>query len=192
MIDVKTLFNKTLNELDARINSGDEYSLLMTAGLLRKLLVDGENSLVHQIDKNRKKLSFHVNIRQPLHRRVPTVFTENDLLTYSWLAESGFNPDTANTKRDYNPQHIGLDKFLGQVVIYTKGQEITVRDLIKHISDKEGAVHKQRKPLSSDEIKNILLRELGNYLSIYNIPAGLSTLKTISIIVKRDLSKLQD
>ena len=40
-MDVEELFINTLHDLELRISSSDEYSVLMAAALLRKLLVDG-------------------------------------------------------------------------------------------------------------------------------------------------------
>lgn len=191
MINIKTLFNKTLDEIDEKIANGNEYNILMLAALIRKLLIDGENSLIHQIDKKGQKLEFYANVRKPLHERMPTIFKNRDLTAYMWFAENGLNPDTANKRNGFNPKLLNLDEFLGLAVIYVKGQKITVRDLIKHMSDKEGAVHKQKQPLSLDEIKNILLKELADYIDINSIAAGLNTLKAIAIIVKRDLSKFK-
>lgn len=192
MIDTQQLFNKTLDEIELRIQSDNEYDTLMISPLLRKLLVDGENSLISQIDKNKKPLRFRVNIREPLHKRVPFLFkNENSTNEYSWISGDGFNPDTTLNLRGYNPQEVNLVDFLKQVVIYTSGTEITVRDLIKHLSDKEGGVHKQRKSYGEEEFKNILLTHLGNLIGINNIPSGLIMLRTIAIIVVRDLSSFK-
>jgi hypothetical protein len=188
MIDIQILFDRTLEELEKKTKANDEYELLMTTPLLRKLLIDGNNSLVSQINKKGKKLRFSVNVREPLHKRVPSVFTPEDLQTYFWFAKSGLDPEIADKFRNYNLQQLSFDDFLQQVVIYAKGQEITVRDLIKHLSDKEGGIHKQRKKLVQTEVKNIILQELGETIGINNLPAGLSTLRSINAIVIRNLS----
>jgi hypothetical protein len=188
MIDIQNLFDGTLDELEKRVDTNDEYEILMVSPLLRKILIDGDNSLICQLNKKGRKLRFNVNVREPLHIRVPSIFTNEDLKTYSWLALDGFNPDTADKGRDYSPQSLSLDDFLKQIVIYTKSMEISVRDLIKHVSDKEGGVHRQRKDLREDEVKNILLADLGDLIGFNNLSAGLVTLRTIGIVVARDLS----
>jgi hypothetical protein len=190
MIDQQELFVKTLEELNNRIQANDPYNILMAAGLLRKLLIDGENSLIYQINKNEQSIKFHTNVKTPLHIRNPLLFTKEDLIAYSWFAEDGLNPDTADKTRNFNPQHLTLKEFLEYVVIYTEGQKITIRYLIEYIANKEGAIHRQKKQLHRKDIKSQLLNDLGNSLHIKNLPIGLSTLKTIAIIAHRDLSKL--
>jgi len=111
-INAQELFDKTVEELEQRTKSNDQYDILMTAFLLRKLLLDGSNSLISQINKNGKQFRFSVNIREPLHKRIPSIFTENDLATYSWLAEDGFNPDSAKEIKDYCPRTLNIDEFL--------------------------------------------------------------------------------
>jgi len=190
-MDNKELFLKTLDELESRIKSKDTYDILMSAGLLRKLILDGKNSLATQVKKPGERLTFNVNYKEPLHIRKPVVFKERDLNTYKWLIEEGINPDKADKTRDYNPQSLDLDKFLKYVVIFVSGKEITIKELIRHLANKEGAIHKQRRPLISlNEAKNILLRELGEAIKVKNIPAGISTLKGIGEVVLNSLRAL--
>lgn len=191
-MNVQQLFNGTLEELNVRISKGSEYDILLLSGLLRKLLVDGDASLIYQLKKKGESIKFRVNIREPLHRRMPNLFTSSDLITYSWLCESGLNPDIADQRREYNPQEVSLDNFLKIVVIFTKGQEITIKQLITHLANKEGGIHKQRRKFSIEEWKNLLLKELSELIGISNLPAGLNTLKTIAIIVSRDLEKYKN
>ncbi len=188
MFDTQVLFNRTIKELAEKNKANDEYELLMTTHLLRKLLIDGDNSLISQINKKGKKIRFRVNVRKPIHKRFPNIFTSSDLKSYMWFALDGFDPETADTSRSFNPVELTYDAFLKQVVIYVNGNEITVRDLIKHLSDKEGGVHKQRKELDKSEIKNILLHELGETFGIGNLPSLLSSLRSINRVVIRSLS----
>jgi len=188
-MDAQKLFDKTLDDLSAKLKKGDEYEILMSSSLLRKLLVDGENSLVCQIDKKKRPLRFFVNAREPLHKRIPTLFTDKDLLIYTWFPLDGLNPDTANKERDYNPVWLSFDDFLQQVVIFANGEEITIKELIKHLSDKEGGVHMQRREF---EEKNQMMKELNERFGVGNLPAVLSTLKVIGQIVVRDLALFKD
>lgn len=191
-MNIQQLFNGTLDELNERINKGSEYDILLLSGLLRKLLLDGDASLIYQLKKKGESIKFRVNIREPLHRRMTNLFTPSDLISYSWLCESGLDPDIADKRREYKPQEVSLDTFLKIVVIFTKGQEITIKQLITHLANKEGGIHKQRKKFSIEEWKNLLLKELSELIGIANLPAGFNTLKTIAIIVSRDLEKYKN
>lgn len=73
-MDINKLFSESLEELNIRIQSGKEYDILMTSGILRKILLDGSNSLIYQIDKKGGPIKFSVNLRLPLHRRMPNIF----------------------------------------------------------------------------------------------------------------------
>lgn len=192
-MDINNFFKSSLEELNEKILSGKEYDILMTSGILRKLLLDGDATLIYQIDKKNNPLRFKVNLRLPLHKSMPNLFIEQMLLGYSWFVEDGLNPDTANKNRnDFNLQELTLDEFLKVIVISIHGHDVTIKDLILHFANKEGGIHKQKKPFSEEEQINMLLRQLSNLVGINNLPAGLNTIRAISIIVYRDLSKYKD
>lgn len=184
MFNSQFLFNKTLQDLKSKIDSGDQYDILMASSLIRKLLIDGANSLIYQVGEKDKKISFKVNKKEPLHIRYPKLVQDIKF----WSIENGLDPDVAIQGRDYNPQLLNLDLFLKCPVMFVNGELITIRDLVKHLSDKEGGVHKQKTKIKEEDMKNILLHELGQMININNLPAGLNILRSISIIVYRDLS----
>jgi hypothetical protein len=188
------LFNESLNELENRLRSGKTYDVLMAAGLLRKLLIDAD-PLINQIVK-RERILFLVNVREPLHIRLPQLYLPQDLRTSSWLAKDGLNPDDANKQdRFYNPQTLSLEEFLTCKVIYTRGKTVTVKELIRILSNKEGAVHYQRTlDINNEEdMKALLTRQLSASLWFGNqeIPAAISTFTAICKIVLRDLIKFK-
>lgn len=184
----QTLFNHTVDELEKRSSLNDKYELLMTTPLLRKLLIDGENSLIHQVNKNSQPLLFKINNKEPLHKTAPFLFKPENLKTYFWAIADGLDPVSANKNRQFLPQELSLDNFLKKVVIYAKGNEISIRDLIKHLSDKEGGVHKQKRELDTSEIKNKLLREFENMIEVDNVSIGFITLRAICRVTIRALS----
>lgn len=111
MIEVQYLFDSTIEELERKNGINDEYNLLMTSSLLRKLLIDGDNSLVCQIDKKGKKLRFKVNITEPMHISIPSIFTPEDLKTYYWFAMDGLDPETSPPHL-ISIKEVTLDEFL--------------------------------------------------------------------------------
>ena len=69
-MDAKDLFIHTLNDLEKRVESTDEYDVLMAAALLRKLLVDG-GRLMDQINRaHRLKLRFRISDVSPLEKMI--------------------------------------------------------------------------------------------------------------------------
>lgn len=186
-MDSQYLFNKTLEELKSRIKSTDQYDILMTSGLLRKLLLDGGDSLINQINKGTTKVKFRVNLREPIRIRFPDIIKNVD--SYMWVAREGINPDIADQRsKDYNPKLLNLEEFLKCPVAFNK-QSITIKDLIKFLSNKEGGVHKEIKNVNNEkEIKNILLREMDSFLGFNGMSNSLNILRDVCVIVLRDLS----
>lgn len=73
-------------------------------------------------------------------------------------------------------------------MIHANGQGIRIRELIKHLSDKEGGVHKQRKEIDMSEQKNLLIRHIGETLQIGDTSSVLTTLCAIIRVVIRSLN----
>ena len=69
-MDPEHLFVETLDDLSRRIEPGHpEYDVLMSAALLRKLLLE-EQPLPDQVNRAyRLKLRYIVNVREPIWKR---------------------------------------------------------------------------------------------------------------------------
>jgi hypothetical protein len=123
------LFLLTFEDLEERVALGrGEYDALMSAWLLRKLLLD-EQPLVHRANRSRRlKLKFRMCDDQP-----PAGIE-------GWGPGHFLWPDPEN--QSGRPiVELTLDQFLSRPTLVAFGHIITVRDLIKFMANYEGAVH---------------------------------------------------
>lgn len=169
------LFLNTLGDIESRLETSDEYEILMISGLLRKLILEND-SLVNQINKERKiKIRFLINDKNP-----PSFMSD---LSF-WSIEDGIDPDSVPFN---NVKEINIEGFLQKQVMLINGQIITVKDLIKHMANVEGAVH----PGLPKTDKEKLLKELGETFGIGGLPAGIRLLKAISRVILKGLQPLK-
>jgi hypothetical protein len=133
-VDRDRLSLETLQDLDTRSAGGaTEYEVLRSAVLLRQLLLD-QSPLVHQVNRDRKTpITFRVNVRDPTWKiaRSPQ--------PSFWTRQDGFDPDTSLTV----PQiaNLNLPAFLSQVILVSRGTELTVKDVIRQVAHIVGGVH---------------------------------------------------
>lgn len=172
------LFKCTLEDIEKRLESRNEYKILMISALLRKLLLDGD-PLVHQINReHRMQLTFLVN-----DRGVPT----GKLAPMFWSIEDGLDPDTSVPHLN-NPVGKNLDGFLKVPVILFQGKTITVKDVILHMAHVEGAIHSGMP--KSDEEK--VLKYLEENLGVGGLPAGIRLLRAIARVTIKGLQPLKN
>lgn len=119
------LFLYKLQELRAKSGAqGDvdnRFDLLHAMGILRGLLIDGDNLLIDVNRDHRIKLKFEIS--QP-----PNLIIE--LLHWNLIPEVNGNPVIIN-----------LGNFLSTVPLIVKFKRYSVRDIIVSCSNKFGAVH---------------------------------------------------
>jgi hypothetical protein len=105
-----------------------EYDALISAWLLRKLLLD-EQPPVHRANRSRRlKLRFRVYDDQPPEG------------IEGWAPGYFLCPDPENQSGRLIVE-LTLDQFLSRPTLVAFGQIITMRDLIKFMANYEGAVH---------------------------------------------------
>jgi hypothetical protein len=171
------LFIKTLEDIEKKMESRDEYEIILISGLLRKLLLDN-NPLVNQVNQSRKlKIFFIVNDRQ-------TPIGDNSL-TF-WAIEDGFDPNTS-VPRLTKAIEVNKDQLLKRRIMIINRQTITVLDLIKFLSHVQGGIH-VGKPTSSEEVN---LKEIQKYLGIGGLPAGIRSILSISRVILKGLEPLK-
>ena len=177
-MDKDFLFLKTLEDLENKIKSKDAYEIFMAAGLLRKLLVD-RSPLIDQVNKNRKlKILFTVN-----DRPVPA----GDSSLEFWSIEDGFDPETSVPHLS-KPIQVKRDQLLKRTIMLYRGETIKVLDLIKFISNVQGAIHTGKVKKDKEEV----LKEMQSYFSIGGLPAGVRILTAISRVVLKGLEPLRE
>ncbi len=169
----RQLFIHTLQNLENNLKSDDEYDTLMIALLLRKLLLD-KYPLVDQVRKQ-TKIKFTINDCQ-----VPS-------------AEPGL--EFCSLEDDLDPSvTIGLrqievtrDKLFSYQVLVYKEHVVTIRELILHVANVQGAVHAG---MAKDE-KDKALKQLTEAFGIVDLPAGFNLLRVIGRIVRKGLEPLR-
>jgi hypothetical protein len=123
------LFLLTFEDLEERVALGrGEYDALISAWLLRKLLLD-EQPFVHRANRSRRlKLKFRMYDDQPPEG------------IEGWGPGYFLWPDPENQSGRPTVE-LTLDQFLSRPTLVAFGHIITVRDLIKFMANYEGAVH---------------------------------------------------
>jgi hypothetical protein len=168
-VDVHQLFLETLSELENRIGEGrTEYDFLMAAGLLRKLLTDG-NPLVHQVNRSvRMKLEFDVTEE--------VVMPPGFVPVYAARLE-GISPHISTPS--FPHKTVSLDGFLREVVVRLHGRPVTVHQVIDQVAHIEGGVHRGD---PRDEHER-LLRDVGSAVGFDGVPLIAHTLRGIGLVV---------
>jgi hypothetical protein len=178
-VDVEELFIRTLRDLEQGITSSDEYEVLMSAALLRKLLVDG-GRLMDQVNRNyRLDLRFRISDVSPLEN---LIFEDNPIF---WSLEDALDPESPFA---YKPFDATRDKFLNRKVMRFNGHWITVRDVIDQLANVEGAVHSGE----PDTDRRRTIQAAGRFYSRAGLPGVVSQVRLLGLITVRALSPLRD
>ncbi|MEV6695524.1 hypothetical protein AB0M35_29090 [Micromonospora sp. NPDC051196] len=178
-MDVDRLFLHTLRDLEERASATDEYKVLMSAALLRKLILDADR-LVDQVNRTYKlDLRFRISSVSPFERMI---YDTNPLF---WIIEDGLDPEILPISP---PLDAKRDQFLTRRVMCFQGSWITVRDVIHQLANIEGAVHAGK----AREQRQIAFREAEKFYSHGHLPGAISQVRTIGRIVVRGLRPLHD
>jgi hypothetical protein len=180
-VDANQLFVRTLRDLERRSVSTDEYEVLMSAGLLRKLLLDG-GRLVDQVNRHyRLKVRF----------RIPEVSPFEKMLWNSkpmfWVIADALDPELMLLPGT-TPYDATVDQLLARRVMCLHENWVTVRDVIDQLANIEGAVHKGE---PKDEREKVI-RAAGEMYTRDGLPGLVSLVKTIGQVTVRGLIPLRD
>lgn len=182
-MDSEELFVRTLDDLATRVEASDEYEMLMAAALLRKLLLDGGNSLVDQVNRaHRVTIRYRINDVTNYEKVVL-----EDMPSY-FSIEEGIDGEREAPPGLSNPIDATRDQFLARRVMVVSGQEITVHHLIDQLAHVEGAVHKGPATNARQEVLAFAAREL----FIKGLPAGVEQFRAIARVVVRALTPLRE
>ncbi len=181
-MDADDLFIRTLSDLERRTTVTDEYEALMSAGLLRKLLLDS-TPLMDQVNLNhRLKVRFRINGESPLERVI-----HEDRPMY-WLLGDAIDPDAFHPPGIQAPVDATRSQLFARHVMSVQGNWMTVRDLISQLANIEGAVHSGKPQNPREE----LLEQVSRLVFIGNLPAGVRQVQSIGRVVVRGLTPLRD
>lgn len=177
-MDPERLFLKTLEELEARIASPDEYDLLKAAGLLRLLLIEGQplaQKAVRALGGERPLFRFGTISPDPM---------AGSARVFQFIAD-GLDPGTGRPGR---PMLDGpIDAFLRNPVIINKGETFTVLDIIRAAANAEGGIHHDVAP----QKKNAAVRHFSASLHVAGAPVGLQALRAIGRVTLKALAPLR-
>jgi len=146
MTEHEKLLINTLEDLQSRLDKGDEYNLVRGSALIRQVLIDGGN-LLSLVNKNYKlDIRFRTQKNKPKFQNKPTI----DGIEYETVIGITFlNP---KHKDEEFIDYIKLDKFLEYPIIFFDGQDFTVLQIIKQCAHIYGGVH-AGKMKTDEEIK---------------------------------------
>ena len=181
-MDAERLFLNTLADLERRAEASDEYEVLMSAALLRKLLMNGLPLMDQVNQKHRLRLRFPINGVTPYEELVL-----EDRPVY-WSLEDALDPELDHPPGLQAPQDATRDQLLGRRVMVVKGQTVTVRDLIDQLAHIEGAVHSG----SPREQREATLKEASREVFVGGLPAGLRQVRAVGRVVLRGLAPLRE
>lgn len=136
------LFVHSLNDLHAAVTSRNEYEVLQASKVLRQLILDGDRLMIAVNRSHALRISFSITV-PPL----PPDFVLKD---GTWIVIEGLNP--GESKRP--PPELPLDEFLKVVIGGSRGQLVTIKDVIKFAAINLGGVH--FKPVTSDEDQKLV------------------------------------
>jgi hypothetical protein len=177
-VDAQNLFTHTLSDLDERMESANEYDVLMAAPLLRKLLVDG-GRLMDQVNRPyRLKLRFRISDVSP---REKMIYGDGPVM---WSVEDALDPESPFA---YQPYDATRDQFLSRRIMRFNGHWITVGDVIDQLANVEGAVHSSEPDTAHREA----VHALGRFYSRDGLPGVVRQVKLIGRITARGLSPLR-
>lgn len=184
-MNIEQLFLRTLDDLESRAASNDEYVILGTSALLRKLLLD-EAPLMDQVNrKHRLKIEFEIvdvdKIRQELQDAALLGEGPEDFFSVQDSLDPTIMPNAP-------PKSVKRDAFLATGVQMLGDETITVRDVIRHQAHIEGGVHAGAPRDSREEAFHRLDQEV----SIGGHPPILRQLKSISAVVLKALEPLKE
>lgn len=168
MITQDDFFLRTIQDLDERSASVDDYDLLVAAALLRKLLLDG-NCLMDQVNRSRHlSIRFRIVLMGPEPRagEAPPVL---------WALPSGLDPTTLHSESDIPIVEVDKSRFLSRPVSVYAGEMATVHDLIDYFAHVRGAVHSTVPKTNKEKA----LRELESFGWTDGVPLILEILRSV-------------
>lgn len=182
VVEVDRLFLETLDDLERRAGALDEYEVLMSAALLRKLLMD-DTPLVDRVNRERRlRLRFRINASSKYEQVVlgmsPSV----------WSLGDAIDPETCPPPGMRAPFDATRDELLSRPVLLVHGEVFTVKHLIEQLAHIEGAVHSGSPKTHREEV----LQQIERRLYVGGLPAGVRQMRSIARVVLRGLAPLRE
>ncbi|HET6709934.1 MAG TPA: hypothetical protein VFH84_33510 [Amycolatopsis sp.] len=178
-VDAQRLFIHTLQDLEERSQSTDEYTILMSAALLRKLLFD-DLRLVDQVNRTHGlRIRFRINGVSPFeqfHYDNPPNF---------YIIEDAFDPDSPFA---FNPYEATLDQFVKRRIMYSNANWLTVRDAVNYFANTAGAVHHG----PAKNVRQHAMDAAAAFYGRHELPGALHQMKLIGRVTVEGLGPLRE
>ena len=177
MIDIETLFLRTLDDIESRMSQTDPYEILLIAGLIRKLFLD-DHPLVDRVNKSHRiKLLFEsTETGDPRQEATPPSF---------WTVQDGIDPDTALPFK--KRQSLTRDQFFQLLVTIVDGHGYTIREIVLFEANVVGAVHAG----SPKTDKESALHKIDTNISVGGYASSLRQLLAIARVCLKTLAPLR-
>jgi hypothetical protein len=183
-VDTDELFLRTVDDLRERAKSLDEYKVLNSGGLLRKLLTDRDSyRLLDQVNASRQlDIRFRINGESRYEREVM-----QDKPWY-WSLENAIDADDPRVPPGMRaPIDATREQLLARRVMRVNGHDIVISALIHQLADIEGSVHKG----NPNNARERMLQEVAKRIYVNGLPAGVSQVRSINTVVARGLEPLR-
>lgn len=173
------LFINSLEDLESKINSKNEYQILKSTEILRTLLFDSSGPLVDKINKEFKidiKFRYKVvgeNLDNPLFKNLVT-----------FICGDGFYPP--NSRPNIKITETKKDQFFKALVIFHNQNFYTVKDVLDFSLYKLGGTHHEDPKTDKEKI----FSELNN-LYVANGNSIIFQCKSIGEVVLEGLKELR-
>ena len=182
MDEIEQLFVRTLDDLENKISSDDPYETLGASALIRKLFLDGSNSLVDQVNRTQRvKLEFHIAI--PVPSFPPGI--DPDEFKIQLLIVDGLDPETSAP--DNERRTVTRDQFFATCIVTNDADQYSVRQVVLFEAHVMGGVHAGS---PKDEIEKAL-QDIASRFRIQNARGSLRQLRGICRVVLRALAPLR-
>ena len=179
-MNIDDLFLLTLEDLEQRTTPGaSEYDVLMSAGLMRKLVLDAGQSLVDQVNRTRRlKLTFWINQPDDAERMI------RSLGAVTWGLTGGLDPDTSPSQ--HTAAHVNRDQFLARTIIVNEGTNYSVADVIRTTANVIGGTHAG----PWKDVRLTSLGELDSQLSVGGVGGAVRALPAVARVLARGVDPL--
>lgn len=182
-MELGELFARTMDDLDRRSWSADQYELVGLAALLRKLLLDG-TPLVDAVNREHR-LRLRFIISDYVEPELESGLVYRGTASQTGLLDPGDIPAGPTLEVDRST-------LLSRTVLFWRGRLFTVRDLIVHFANKRGGVHWSSELDQDDSflLQADTIMRIGDGAGTEGLSPALIELRGLARVVSRALEPL--
>jgi len=168
-----------MDSLRSILGNPTPRNLLDASGILRRLMVDGSNSILQKVAKK-----FDYKPRFQIGVDFNEMIEEVNKITHGGMLQAWVNPRVWSSA---GGRQVSLDEFLACPVHWAQGTNITIKEIITYVANVAGGVHKGE-PRRKDNAQTI--HAIANSLIINGKPLPIESVQPIATIVVAALAPL--